>query len=889
MPLTPELLSPAGNWDCARAAVANGADAIYFGMPQFNARLRADNFSADDLPSLMTFLHAHGVKGYVAFNTLVFTSELPAAEAQLRLLDESGVDAVIVQDLGLAELVKQVTPRLRLHASTQMTITSPEGLAFAKRLRIDQAVLARELSLRELERFHATDHPELPLEVFVHGALCVAYSGQCLTSESLGRRSANRGECAQACRMPYQMIVDGELRDLGDKRYLLSPQDLAAIDEIPQLIALGIRSFKIEGRLKTPEYVAAVTQAYRKAIDQVLQASSLPAAVEQSTGLHSHSPQIGEAANSTATQATEHEQTSPSDRYALEMTFSRGLYPGWMHGVNHQELVGARFGKKRGPFVGTVIQTARDAVQLDHFTVPLKPGDGVVFENAADTNAEQGGRLYVVRDLWIEFQHGKLDMSAIPLGTRVFKTDDPALNKALRQSFEGDIPVRKQWQLDVHASGTVNTPLHLTASATHLRHGTQVQASISSSQILQLAQKRPLDESTLRDQLGRLGGTPYQLGSVTLTTDQPVILPLSTLNQLRRELVDQLSKAPHSPVEQAAGLPSPATEPVAPHSSSPYSPVEQAAGLPSPERSADTPVRPSPIGAAALPPLQSSHLESSLSVLCRTPEQIHAALALAIPRLYLDFEDIRRYADTVAEIRSSGSPTEIFLATPRIQKSGESGFFKLIERAEPDGVLIRNLGAISFFEDTPLRLTGDFSLNVANHLTAALLKRETPLEQLTLSYDLNLEQILDLLAASQSAWFEITLHQHMPMFHMEHCAFAAFLSTGTDFTNCGRPCEKHRVALRDRMGIDHPLKADVGCRNTLFNHQAQTGADFYPALHHAGLRRYRVELLEEDAAQTQEVLIAYQQLLAGTRTGQDLWRHLRAQNQLGVTKGTLSQ
>jgi U32 family peptidase len=886
MPLTPELLSPAGNWDCARAAVANGADAIYFGMPQFNARLRADNFSADDLPSLMTFLHAHGVKGYVAFNTLVFTSELRAAEAQLRLLEESGVDAVIVQDLGLAELVKQVTPRLRLHASTQMTITSPEGLAFAKRLRIDQAVLARELSLRELERFHAADHPELPLEVFVHGALCVAYSGQCLTSESLGRRSANRGECAQACRMPYQIIVDGELRDLGDKRYLLSPQDLAAIDEIPQLIALGIRSFKIEGRLKTPEYVAAVTQAYRKAIDKVVQDSSLPAAVEQAAGLHSHSPQIGEATNSPATQATEHEQTSPSDRYALEMTFSRGLYSGWMHGVNHQELVGARFGKKRGPFVGTVLQTARDAVQLDQFSVPLKPGDGVVFENAADTNAEQGGRLYVVRDHWIEFQHGKLDMAAIPLGTRVFKTDDPALNKSLRQSFEGDIPVRKQWQLDVHASGTIDAPLHLTVTATHLRNGTQVQASISSSQSLQLAQKRPLDETTLRDQLGRLGGTPYQLGSVTLTAAQPVILPLSTLNQLRRELVDQLSKAPHSPVEQAAGLPSPERSedtPVRP------SPIGAAAGLPSPERSADTPVRPSPIGAAALPPLLSNHLESSLSVLCRTPEQIQAALALAIPRLYLDFEDIRRYADTVTEIRSSGSPTEIFLATPRIQKSGESGFFKLIERAEPDGVLIRNLGAISFFEDTPLRLTGDFSLNVANHLTAALLKRETPLEQLTLSYDLNLEQILDLLAASQPAWFEITLHQHMPMFHMEHCAFAAFLSTGTDFTNCGRPCEKHRVALRDRVGIDHPLKADVGCRNTLFNHQAQTGADFYPQLQAAGLRRYRVELLEEDEIQTQEVLSAYQELLAGTRTGQDLWRHLRAQNQLGVTKGTLSQ
>jgi putative protease len=269
----PELLAPAGNWDCARAAVANGADAIYFGLPRFNARLRADNFTEQDLPALMDFLHKHGVRGYCAFNTLIFTSELPAAEQQLRILEAAGVDAVIIQDIGLARMVKALTPRLHLHASTQMTITSPEGLDFARKLGLDLAVLARELSLRELERCNKHDNP-LPLEVFVHGALCVAYSGQCLTSESLGQRSANRGECAQACRMPYELVVDGETRDLGDKRYLLSPQDLAAVEEIPQLIKLGIKSFKIEGRLKSPEYVAAVTGVYRKAIDATLMASS---------------------------------------------------------------------------------------------------------------------------------------------------------------------------------------------------------------------------------------------------------------------------------------------------------------------------------------------------------------------------------------------------------------------------------------------------------------------------------------------------------------------------------------------------------------------------------------------------------------------------------------
>ena len=196
-----ELLAPAGNWDCARAAVANGADAIFFGMPRFNARMRADNFTEADLPELMDFLHRHGVRGFVAFNTLVFPGELEGAVAQIEMMARAGVDAVIVQDLGAAKLVREIAPEIEIHASTQMTITSPEGLSFIDELvGLDRAVLARELSVQEIDRVNKNN--DVPLEVFVHGALCVAYSGQCLTSESLGQRSANRGECAQACRMP---------------------------------------------------------------------------------------------------------------------------------------------------------------------------------------------------------------------------------------------------------------------------------------------------------------------------------------------------------------------------------------------------------------------------------------------------------------------------------------------------------------------------------------------------------------------------------------------------------------------------------------------------------------------------------------------------------------
>jgi putative protease len=811
-PETPELLAPAGDWDCVRAAVANGADAIYFGLPRFNARLRAHNFTEAELPDVVTFCHRHGVKAYVAFNTLVFTGELPDAAEYLRLLSRAGVDALIVQDIGLVRLAAEIVPDLPIHASTQMTITSPEGAEFARDLGVERAVLARELSLRELEKFTPT---RMPLEVFVHGALCVAYSGQCLTSESLGQRSANRGECAQACRMPYELIVDGAVRDLGDRRYLLSPQDLAAVQEIPALVEAGVISFKIEGRLKSPEYVSAVCQVYRKAIDAALAAREF--------------------------------QASEADRYQLEMTFSRGLYSGWMHGVNHQELVSARFGKKRGAFAGRIAQVGRDFVEFAP-QVPLKTGDGVVFDTGGDTNAEQGGRIFQIKGQRLFFQHGRIDFGRLQPGDRVWKTDDPELDKRLRQSFTGRIEPRRRASVDLSVGGRAGEPLEVRTGA----------VAVKSSIPLQTARTAPLTVDKLREHLGRFGDSAYELGDFHCAVEGEVILPIGELNRLRRELVFQLDAA--RAVTRREGTTSVETMVSRVRDSVPNKPRDNA----------------------------------TLRVLCRTMEQLDAAVESGVEEIYVDFEDIRRGKDAVARVRESGAGTRIFLATPRIQKAGEQGFFKLIENAAPDGVLIRNLGAIAWFaarnasdasDHQHLQLIGDFSLNVANPFTAAHFMSKG-LERVTISYDLNIEQVLDLLGSAPPPWFELTIHQHMPMFHMEHCVFAAFLSNGKSFLDCGRPCDKHRVHLRDRVGIEHPLRADVGCRNTLFNAVPQTGARFFAQLAAAGLRDYRIELLEENAMESRRVIRAYQTLLAGKQAGEELWRTLQAQSQLGVTRGT---
>lgn len=810
-----ELLAPAGNWDCARAAVANGADAVYFGMPRFNARLRADNFQAADLKPLMEFLHSHGVRGFVAFNTLIFSSELEAAAGQLRLLEEAGVDAVIVQDLGLAAMTRALTPRLDLHASTQMTITSPEGLDFIRELfDIERAVIARENSMREIRLYRPETANAVELEVFVHGALCVAYSGQCLTSESLGQRSANRGECAQACRMPYEMIVDGEVMPLGDEKYLLSPQDLAGIDQIPDLITLGVSSFKIEGRLKTPEYVAGVTRTYRKAIDAALAGAP------------------GKA--------------SEEDRYALEMTFSRGLSSGWLEGADHQKLVEGRYGKKRGAFVGRIEAIGGDWIELTPL-VSLKNGDGIVFDTGGDTEHEQGGRIYEIEGARIRLARGKIDFRRLQVGDRVWKTDDPALDSALRSTFQREnLPMRKHsiyWSV----SGDAGEPL--------LLRDRDSKIEIKSEVVLVTAQNRPLSEEILRQQLGRLGGTVYELGGLEVDLPEAVMLPLGELNRLRRAMVEAMEERRLAPYRDRIQAPKAVTTLV-----------------------------------DLLP--ERSETESELSppelrVLCRTDEQVEAALACGVSTIYADYEDPRRFRNLVAEVRERSSETRLLLATPRIQKAGEVGLFRIIDQANPDGVLVRNLGAIPHFRHRPGLVTvGDFSLNVANPISARLLM-DQGFENLTVSYDLNIEQVLDLLDTAPPEWFEITIHQHMPMFHMEHCVFCRFLSTGKDFRDCGRPCEKHVVHLRDRVGQLHRLSADVGCRNTLFNGRAQSGARYFSALRDAGLRRYRIELLDEGKDDAKETIRLYQDLLSGGDQEEQILSRLRTVSRLGIVEGTL--
>ncbi|MHB1558864.1 MAG: U32 family peptidase [Isosphaeraceae bacterium] len=833
----PELLAPAGDRTCLIAAVENGADAIYFGLSRHNARMRAHNFDGDELPEIMALLHRRGVRGYVTLNTLAFTDELEGIESAVREIASSGVDAVIVQDLGLTRLIRAVAPGLEIHASTQMSVTSRAGVELARELGCSRVILARELSLAEIGRIRR--ETDLPVEVFVHGALCVAYSGQCLTSEALGGRSANRGECAQACRMPYQIVCDGRTVDLDNVQYLLSPQDLAAYDLVPRLVELGVASLKIEGRLKNPEYVANITRHYRAAIDAAVAGRPV--------------------------------EFTPRDVREMQLSFSRGFSHGFFDGNNHKVLVRGDYAKKRGIDLGIVESVTRTGIRICA-GAPVKPGDGLVLDgDEAAGRDEQGGRLYEVISLSkgraphaaeaeggisgpveLRFGRGAIDLAAVMPGQRVWKTDDPELIRRLRRTFEG--PPNRKVDLDVRIAAIAGERLRIAA-----RTSTGLSAAVESDEPLAPADARPADEALLRAQLGRLGGTIYQLVGLEAAIEGRPMVPMSLLNHLRRNLVAQLDEASAS--SRRCNV---ADGPVLP-------------SLLAPIR--DERAREQANANSQAPP------GVELIALCRQTAQIEAAIAAGIRTIYADYQDIKEYAGAVAAARRGGA--EIFLATPRIEKPGESNLFKHLAGRGADGLLVRNAGGMRHCAEHGVPFVADFSLNAANPLTVEFLRSRGAI-RVTASYDLNVEQLLDLLDATPSSWLEVVIHQRIPMFHMEHCVFCAFLSPGTDATNCGRPCDRHEVKLRDRVGSEHPLTADVGCRNTLFNAVPQTAAQFLPRLLRRGPLRLRVEFLDEEPAAVQSVLSLYQDALAGRRDARQLWRELKASNQYGVTRGALA-
>lgn len=817
----PEIMSPAGYWPQLYAAIEAGADAVYFGLTHFTARAKV-GFTRSELPDVMKTLHRRGVKGYVTFNTLVFDHEIRAAANALAEIAAAGADAIIVQDLGIAALAHRIAPDLPIHGSTQMSITSAEGVELAARYGVSRVVLARELSLAEVAAIRARSPIEL--EIFVHGALCVSYSGQCFSSEAWGGRSANRGQCAQACRLPYEMIVNGEHRPLGAARYLLSPGDLAAIDDMATIAHLGVSALKIEGRYKDAEYVAITTNAYRRALDAVW--AGLPSDL---TG---------------------------ADRLRLEQVYSRGLGPHFLRGTNHQAIVEGRAPRHRGLLMGRVVQVRLDAIIITpepgREAAPLKPGDGVVFD-AADWRSpeepEEGSRIVAVEPagdgrLAIRFMKGVINPRRIRVGDLLWRTSDPQTKRIARPFVQPAAPVRRQ-PVRVHVQASAGTALEMRWT---LIDQPALSVVVRSETPLTTAQNRPLDEATLRDQLSRLGDTPYILSELSAVIEGNPFVPVSLLNQLRRQATTQLAELqsqlpvltilnPDQVVDEALA----AVEPTAP-STTPH-----------------------------------------LHLLVRSPEQLAAAIALRPDSITLDYLDLEGLKPALAQVRDAGIPARI--ATPRVLKPEDERIVRFLRKLQTP-LLVRSTGLLELLRDDPtVALTGDFSLNAANVLTADLLLK-LGLQRLTPTHDLNAEQIAHLAERIGGSRIEVIAYHHLPVFHTEHCVFCRFLSNGTSYKDCGRPCERHHVALRDTNGREHPVIADVGCRNTVFGAEAQEASKYLDRWRAAGIGHYRLEFVHESVAQVTAISEAFRAYLHNTISAAELGRRLGQCSPQGVTEGS---
>ena len=504
----PELLAPAGGPKQLVAAVENGADAVYLGGILFNARQNAANFNDEELKRGLEYAHVRGVGVYITLNTLINDDEMQEALEYAVHVYEAGADALIVQDIGFAAAVKKLLPDLPLHFSTQTTIYNKEGVRAAERLGAKRVVLARELSLEEIKEI--AQRTSLELEMFIHGALCQCYSGQCFLSSMIGGRSGNRGTCAQPCRLPYTITkkTDGLRKAASARGYLLSPKDICTVEHLDKIIASGIGSLKIEGRMKSPEYVAIVTGTYRKYLDRYAETGK-PSPID------------------------------PGDLKDLEQIYNRGGFTsGYLFTNPGRELITKERAKHWGTYLGKV--TGRNErkkyvdIRLAH---DLLMGDGIEIVNQGMPgnlvtrmlkNGEKIQDGYAGEIITVGYIEGKVN-----IGDPVYKISDKALNKQAAETFDGRF--RKKIPVEGHLTALPGEPLRLTLTDPD---GNVIDAT--SSFITEPAINRPLQAETAKAQLEKTGDTPFVMRASSFEIGENVSVPLSEINAIRRKAIDDL-------------------------------------------------------------------------------------------------------------------------------------------------------------------------------------------------------------------------------------------------------------------------------------------------------------------------------------------------------------
>jgi len=790
---TIELLAPVGHREGLMAAVANGADAIYIGGAAFGARKEAA-FNHEELIEAIKFCHLHQVKVYVTVNTTVFDSELDDLTEYINFLYLNDVDAIIVQDIGVANLVKQLYPDFELHFSTQMTLHNTKGVEFAKNFGASRAVIARENTIEDIR---AMSEVGIELETFVHGALCFSYSGQCLMSSMIGGRSGNRGACAQTCRLPYELVdlTTQETLDSKMGSYLLSPRDLKTIDQIGELIETGVTSFKIEGRLKKAEYVAAVVKAYRQAIDSYL--------------------------------ATKQVKVPTESHEDMEQIFNRGFTKGYLFHESGPDWIGADRPNHRGILIGKVTQV-KDKRVVILLTKELDLQDGLRFVGVKDYGY-QVQKMFVKGADVKKANPGLVEMECpfpVMVGMEVYKTTSVALAKRLEKTEIGAIPIYGE------VSAKVGESFHLTIWD-EIGHT----VTVSNPEPIERAKTTPLGEERLRKQLCKTGSTPFVFELLTIKLDEQMTMPISVLNQLRRQALDQLEQLRQQ------------------HYCRQVSEVEI--------------VKPTPyIGSD----------EVKLTVSVRQMKQLMAVLEQQeVHEVY--YKNLKTFSQAFTFAMEKGR-----LLTPHLPRVVSDSAMDMIVNKFRElpipGVLVGDYGVLEALKAESYPVLADFSFN-ANNVQSLEVLKELGVKRGTLSYEVTKKQIKALMAKAPLP-VEAIVYGRAPMMVTKHCPLK--LHFQGEAGKCqGHYCMKGSYGVRDRKDKVMPILKTGKCLIEIFNAQRLILIEYLQELKAMGVRNFRLEFTNEEPEEVAQIVQAYVGALKDNTWNQDWLNHYK-ENQ-DYTKG----
>ncbi len=747
-----ELLAPAGSWETLMAALAGGADAVYLGGKTFSARQYASNFDLPQLEKAARILHLHHRQLFVTVNTLISDAEMDDALEFIRALYNMGVDAIIVQDLGLIHQVRKWLPDFPIHASTQMTIHNLEGARFLADIGVRRVVMARELTAEEIQSI--SERAGLEVEVFVHGALCVCYSGQCLMSSMIGGRSGNRGRCAQPCRLEYQLIEnETPARSVGN--HLLSPKDLALLPMIPGLKRAGVCSLKIEGRMKGPEYVYSVVRVYRDALERF--------------------------------EADPEFRVMDHDLKKITEVFNRGFTTGYFGGNRNAEIMSFARPNNRGLQVGRVISSdwVRKLVTV-RLESELDVGDMV------EAWVSQGGRATATIQEMIT--DGGKEVTAAASGTvvrfgldgkvqpgdRIFKVVSARVSQEVKQAID-EIGQGLRIPCTVEVRSQADLALNV------IYHDDQGNCGEARTAVpLQPARNRPLSTESLREQLSRLGNTPFYLTDIQNNLpESPLMIPISELNQARREAIEKLTDVRLQPFARVQ-VQQPISYRRIHHSASPATAEERCL----------------------------------LSVWVADTIGVKEAASHGADLIYVGGDELTGFHWTTAAIQEAvltahAHGARLIYGLPRIvrqsqQKQTETQLDSAA-RLPVDGIMVSDLGSYrTALLHTDRRIFINYPLNIFNQNSIEVFDNPR-VEQVCVSPELTLSQIKQIANFHNSSRLEYLVQGSMELMISEYCPIASVSG------ECSHSCHDDRYYLRDRLNMNFPIRMDQFCRMHLLN------------------------------------------------------------------------